>query len=85
METGKTSFRVKASQVQNNSKDEFVTIGPKDGRVTKYVQQISNNSGYQALAVTRMGDGMFQLADSYHRMQVLRILGYKYVQVIMVN
>jgi uncharacterized protein RhaS with RHS repeats len=38
---GKIPTKIKLSQIQNNPLDEFVTIGPKAGRIGEYTQSIS--------------------------------------------
>lgn len=79
---GLAPIKVNINQVQNNPLDDFVTIGPKQGRITEYCNSIPWN-GYGKIKVTQLPGGLYQLADGHHRVAALRNLGKKTIKVFL--
>ena len=80
---GKISIKIPITQLANNPLDEFVTLGPKAGRVGEYISSISRTGSYANIYATRLENGLFQIADGHHRVQALRQLGYKTVKIFL--
>ena len=74
---GKT---VPISKVLNNPLDEFVTIGPKAGKITEYCHTIVH-SGYGKIYAISLPNGFYQLTDAHHRVAALRSLGYETIKI----
>lgn len=68
--------------VVNNPLDEFVTIGPADGVIQQYCRTIPQ-SGYGKIYATRLGNGLYQIANGHHRAAALRALGYETIKIFL--
>ena len=79
-QAGKLPVRVPVSNVRNNPLDEFVTLGPKPGKVSEYCRTLTR-SNYGPIYVTKLGNGLYQLADGHHRFAAIRKLGWKNINV----
>jgi hypothetical protein len=77
---GKITTKIRMSQLQNNPLDEFVTIGPKSGRIGEYIQSISRSGSYEPIYVTKLENGLYQIANGHHRVAALKALGYDVVR-----
>ena len=74
---GKT---VPISKVLNNPLDEFVTVGPKAGKIAEYCRTLEF-TGYGKIYTTSLPNGFYQLADAHHRVAALRSLGYETIKI----
>lgn len=78
---GKIPIKIPISQLKNNPLDEFVTLGPKPGKVGEYISSICRTGEYANIYATKLGNGLYQIADGHHRVQALRQLGYQTVKI----
>ena len=81
-QAGKLPIRVNINKVVNNPLDEFVTIGPADGVIQQYCRTIPQ-SGYGKIYATRLGNGLYQIANGHHRVAALRALGYETIKIFL--
>ena len=77
---GIVSKKVEISSVVNNPADEFVTVGPAQGVISKYCQSIPLK-GYGRIEDRLLENGLYELVDGHHRVAALRNLGMKYIRI----
>ena len=65
----------------NNPADAFVKVGPKDGAIGNYIKIISETGKYGEISVSKLSNGMYQIANGHHRMEALRRLGYEVIKI----
>lgn len=82
---GKMAVKISMDKLINNPLDEFVTSGPKDGAISKYIQSISETGNYGKIYVSKLQNGMFQIANGHHRVAALRRLGYEAIKIFLTN
>ena len=73
--------RVKLDKILNNPEDPFTKGTPCPGKVSEYCQKIKQTGNYGKIRVTKLDNGLYQLADGHHRVAALRSLGYKTIKV----
>ena len=78
---GKMPVKVNINSLINNPADEFVTLGPKDGGIAEYVRTISETGKYGRIYVSKLNNGLYQIANGHHRVAALRQLGYRFINV----
>ena len=83
--TGKMAVKISMDKLINNPLDEFVTSGSKDGAISKYIQSISETGNYGKIYVSKLQNGMFQIANGHHRVASLRRLGYEAIKIFLTN
>ena len=81
---GKMGVKVDINSLLNNPNDEFVTIGPKNGKISEYIRSISDTGQYGQIFVHKVSNGVFQIANGHHRVAALRLLGHKFINVFLV-
>lgn len=82
-QTGHMAIKASLKTILNNPLDEFVTLGPKSGQVTSYIQSISQTGEYGQIFVTKLANGMFQIVNGHHRVAALIALGYEFIKVFL--
>ena len=73
-QAGKIPVKVPTFKVVDNPLDEFVTIGPKAGKVVEKINQIQSTGQYTVYA-TPLSNGYYQITNGHHTVQALRSLG----------
>ena len=48
------AIRININNLVNNPLDEFVTVGPKDGRISEYVRSISQTGDYGQIFASKL-------------------------------
>ncbi|HHU80748.1 MAG TPA: ParB N-terminal domain-containing protein, partial [Acholeplasmataceae bacterium] len=81
---GKMAIKTNINNLLNNPLDDFVTIGPKDGGISSYVRSISQTGEYGNIYASKLGNGIYQIANGHHRIAALRQLGYNSVKFFLV-
>ena len=76
--------RTNIKNLISNSKDEFVTVGPKDGAISSHTRSINLTGDYGEILARRLGNGLYEIADGHHRIAAMLKLGYKYVNIYLV-
>lgn len=79
-QAGRIPIKVPISNLRNNPFDEFVTIGPKSGKVAQYCRTLTVNN-YGPIYVTELRNGFYQIANGHHRIEAMRRLNWKVIKV----
>jgi RHS repeat-associated protein len=78
---GLISGKVNINNIVNNPKDEFVTGGPAQGKITEWIRIIQQTGNYGKIYVQDLGNGYYMLADGHHRVAALANLGENVISV----
>lgn len=64
-----------------NKKDEFVTVGPSQRVITKYMNEIAETGKVaKEIIVKEIGDGKYQIINGHHRVQASINMGIDYIK-----
>ena len=81
--SGAISFKTSIKNLNNNPTDPYTDrfIGPKQNAVTEKIKMIEQTGRYEAIAVTRLSKGSYQVENGHHTLRALISLGKRFVWV----
>ena len=82
---GKMAIKININNLVNNSTDEFLIVGPKDGAISNYMRSINLTGDYGRISASKLQNGLYQISDGHHRIAALKRLGYRNVYFYLVK